>query len=68
MRKIVCDVCGNEITNLRESWDISISPNISLRTLGYDQTDYSLCLADVCEDCANSVYHYIKGLQKEENK
>ena len=58
MRKTICDVCGNEITNLRESWDISISP--------YDQTDYSLCLEDVCEDCTNSIYHYIKGLQKEE--
>ena len=68
MRKIVCDVCGNEITNLRESWDISISSNVSLRTRGYDQTDYSLCLTDVCGDCANSIYHYIKGLQKEDNK
>lgn len=66
MRKIICDVCGKEITDSRESWDVSISSNVSLRTLGYGQTDYSLCLTDVCEDCANSIYHYIKGLQKED--
>lgn len=68
MRKTICDVCGKEIINFRESWNVSISSNVSLRTLGYDQTDYSLCLADVCDDCANSIYHYIKGLQKEDNK
>lgn len=68
MRKTICDVCGKEITSLRESWNTSISSNVSLRTLGYDQTDYSLDLTDVCEDCVNSIYHYIKGLQKEDNK
>lgn len=66
MRKIICDACGKEITDSRESWDVSISSNVNLRTLRYDQTDYSLCLTDVCEDCANSIYHYIKGLQKED--
>ena len=65
MRKIICDVCGKEITDSRESWNASISSNVGIRALKYDQTDYSLCLADVCEDCANSIYHYIKGLQKE---
>ena len=68
MRKIIGDVCDREITDSRESWNVSISSNVSLRTLGYDQTDYSLCLTNVCEDCANSIYHYIKGLQKEDNK
>lgn len=68
MRKTICDVCGKEITDIRESWNVSISSNVNLRTLRYDQTDYSLCLTDVCEDCADSIYHYIKGLQKEENK
>lgn len=65
MIKTICDVCGKEIINLRESWNISISSNDSLCTLGYNQTDYSLYIADVCEDCANSIYHYIKGLEKE---
>lgn len=80
MRKTICDVCGKEITDIRESWNVSISSNVSTRLLKYDQTDYSLCFTDVCNDCANSIYHCIKnlqedsiyhystGLQKEENK
>lgn len=68
MRKTICDVCGKEITDFRESWNVSISSNVGSRVLRYDQTDYSLYLTDVCEDCANSIYHYIKGLQKEDNK
>lgn len=68
MRKTICDVCGKEITDFRESWNVSISSNVSLRTLRYNQTDYSLCITDVCEDCANSIYHHINGLQKEDNK
>lgn len=65
MRKTVCDVCGKEITDFRESWNVSISSNVSLRTLRYDQTDYSLCLTDVCDDCVNSIYHHIKSLQED---
>lgn len=69
MRKTFCDVCGNEITDIRESWNVSISSNVSTCCLlKYDQTDYSLCFTDVCDDCANSIYHHIKGLQKEDNK
>lgn len=68
MRKTLCDVCGKEITDFRKSWNMGLSSNVSLRTLKYDQTDYSLCFTDVCEDCADSIYHYIKGLQKEDNK
>lgn len=66
MRKTICDVCGKEITDIRESWNVSISSNVSTRLLKYDQTDYSLCLTDVCEDCANSIYHHINDLQKED--
>ena len=47
MRKTVCDVCGKEITDLRESWNVSISSNVSTRLLKYDQTDHSLCFTDV---------------------
>lgn len=68
MRKTICDVCGKEITDFRESWNVSISSNVGTRALRYNQTDCSLCLTDVCEDCANSIYHYIKDLQKEDNK
>lgn len=68
MRKTICDVCGKEIIDFRESWNVSISSNVSLRALKYDQTDCSLCLTDVCQDCVSSIYQYIKSLQKEDNK
>ena len=68
MRKTICDVCGKGIIDFRESWNVSIVSNVSLRTLNFGQTDYSLCLTDVCEDCTNSICHYIEGLQKEDNK
>ena len=68
MRKIICDVCGKEITDSRESWNVSISSNVGTRILRYDQTDYSLCFADICDECTNSIYHYIKGIQKEDNE
>lgn len=68
MRKTICDVCGKEITDFRESWNVSISSNVGTRALRYNQTDYSLCLCDVCQDCTNSIYHYIKVPQKEDNK
>lgn len=68
MRKTICDVCGKEITDFRESWSVSISSNVSTRLLRYDQTDYSLCLTDVCDECTTFIYNFIKSLQKEENK
>lgn len=27
--------------------------------------EHSVICQDVCKNCANSIYHYIKGLQKE---
>ncbi len=68
MRKIICDVCGKEITDSRESWNVRISSNVGTHILRYDQTNYSLCFADICDKCTNSIYHYIKGIQKEDNE
>ena len=69
MRKIICDVCGKEITGVipyefRLGRKINIRGGLGNATLN----DYSIICQDVCEDCANSIYHYIKGLQKEANK
>ena len=65
MRKTICDVCGKEITDIRESWNVSISSNVSTRLLKYGQTNYSLRFTDVCNDCANSIYHCIRSLQED---
>ena len=66
MRKIICDVCGKESTDLnpyefRLGHKINIKGGLGNATLN----SYSIICQDVCEDCANSIYHYIKGLQKE---
>ena len=69
MRKTICDVCGKEIADVnpyvfRLGRKIDIRGGFSNATLN----GYSIIYQDVCEDCANSIYHYIKGLEKEENK
>ncbi len=69
MRKTVCDVCGKEITDVNP-YEFRLGRKINIRGgLGNAIGDeYSIICQDVCEDCANSIYHYIKGLQKEDNK
>lgn len=69
MRKTICDVCGKEIIDINP-YEFRIGRKINIRS-GLGNTigdDYSIICQDVCEDCANSIYHYIKGLQKEDNK
>lgn len=61
MIKTICDICGKEIINLSRYYKIKISSNITPNKYNYSAND-------VCEDCANSIYHYIKGLPKEDNK
>lgn len=64
MRKTICDVCGKEITNTNP-YEFCLGRKINVR--GLDDTilnGYSIICQDVCEDCADSIYHYIKGLQK----
>ena len=67
MRKMICDVCGKEIKDTRDAWNLNIAPNIGVRGLRYGQTNYSTYFGDICKDCTNSIYHYIKGLTKEDN-
>ena len=61
MRKTFCDVCGKEIIFSRKPYKVNISSDVIPNA-------YNYVAQDVCEDCANSIYHYIKGLQKEDNK
>ena len=68
MRKTICDVCGKEIIDITP-YEFHLGRKINIRGgLGDAIGDkYSIICQDVCEDCANSVYHYIKGLTKENN-
>ena len=69
MRKTICDVCGKEITIINP-YEFHLGRKINIRGgLGNAiLNNYSITCQDVCEDCANSIYHYIKGLPKEDNK
>ena len=57
MTKRLCDICGKEIINDENTYNISIdSPSMRAK--------YLTVIPDVCSDCANSIYHYIEGLKK----
>ena len=57
MTKRLCDICGKEITKTANGYKITID-NPFMRA------EYFTVIPDVCSDCANSIYHYIKGLKK----
>ena len=69
MIKTICDVCGKEITD-PNPYEFHLGRKINIRGELNNITlnGYSIIRQDVCDDCANSIYHYIKGLQKEDNK
>lgn len=63
MIKQLCDLCGKEIINGENKYNISIdSPYFSIDNP--TRTKYLTVIPDVCSDCANSIYHYIEGLKK----
>lgn len=81
MRKTICDVCGKEITDVNP-YEFHLGRKINIKDVLGNATlnEHSIICQDVCNECANSIYHYIKnlqedsiyyystGLQKEENK
>lgn len=64
MTKTTCDICGKLITDSRDNWLVSIQSHVGERALKYNQENYETAVGDVCQDCANSIYHYIEGLKK----
>ena len=69
MVKTICDVCGKEITTINP-YEFRLGRKINIRGR-FDNTapnEYSILCRDVCDECAGSIYHYIKSLQKEDNK
>ena len=57
MTKRLCDICGKEIINDENEYNISIdSPSMRAK--------YLTVVPDVCSDCASSIYNYIEGLKK----
>ena len=66
MTKTICDIYGKEITTINP-YEFHLGRKINIRGGLGDITlnGHSIICQDVCDDCANSIYHYIKGLQKE---
>ena len=57
MTKRLCDICGKEIINDENEYNISIdSP--------FMRAKYLTVIPDVCSYCACSIYHHIEGLKK----
>ena len=57
MTKRLCDICGKEIINDENEYNISIdSPSMRAK--------YLTVIPDVCSDCANYIYHHIERLKK----
>ena len=57
MTKRICDICGKEIINDENEYNISIdSPSMRAK--------YLIVIPDVCQYCACSIYHHIEGLKK----
>lgn len=59
MVKTICDVCGKEIVTVKKHYSVDIDCEVV-------SAPYNFTVQDICEDCANSIYHYIKNLQKED--
>lgn len=59
MVKTICDICGKEIINFSRYYKIKISSDVIPNKYNYSAND-------VCEDCANAIYHYVKALSKED--
>ncbi len=67
MIKTICDMCGKEITNVNP-YEFHLKRKIDIRGgLGNNTLNGHIYIIyrDVCDDCANSIYYYIKGLRKE---
>ena len=57
MTKRLCDICGKEIINDENEYNISIDrPSMRVK--------YLTVIPDVCAYCASSIYFYIEGLKK----
>ena len=57
MTKRICDICGKEIIGIKDRYCVSIDNDCV-------KAEYFKVVEDVCSDCANSIYHYIKGSKK----
>ena len=57
MTKLLCNICGKEITKNENRYNITIdSPSMRAK--------YLAVIPDICLYCASSIYYYSEGLKK----
>ena len=61
MTKRLCDICGTEIINNKDRYNISIDNP-------FVRGKYITVIPDICPYCACSIYHHIEGLKKSLDK
>ncbi len=70
MQVILCDCCGEVIKDKAKEYYLQMLPAYAVRggesNQRLDDVDYSLKYTNLCRDCANTIYHYIQALSKED--
>lgn len=63
MTKTTCDVCGEEIKDFRERWQLSLCSQAGIKQLKYGQHDWTMEIGDVCQECAAKIHHSITAIK-----
>lgn len=66
MQVTLCDCCGEVIKDKAKEYYLQMLPAYTVRGRELDDVDYSLKYPNLCKDCANTIYHYVQALSKED--
>ena len=70
MQVSLCDCCGKVIKDKTKEYNLQMFPTYTVRdrrgNQRLDDVDYSLKYPNLCMDCANTIYHYVQALSKED--
>lgn len=62
-RQIICDICGNRVSDYREHWKLSMFRVSEQRIFKPGQKDCALSFEDVCQDCAEKIYQSVMSIK-----
>lgn len=70
MQVTLCDCCGKLIKDKAKGYHFQMFHAHTVRgregNQRLDDADYSLEYPDLCRDCANTIYHYVQELSRED--
>lgn len=61
--QIICDVCGNRVSDYREHWKMSMFRVSEQRIFKLDQKDCAISFGDVCQNCAEKIYQSVMSIK-----